>query len=60
MLNAESVGANNVKGPGPANTPSREQASIAVLSVVWSAELETISDTVLLDILFTIMEPSIP
>ena len=33
-LNAASVGANKVNGPAPDNTPSKEQASIAVFKVV--------------------------
>ena len=42
-LNATSVGANNVNGPGPDKVASNEQASIAAFNVVWSVELETIS-----------------
>ena len=42
-LKAASVGANNVNGPGPDKTPSNEHASIAVFSIVWSVELDTIS-----------------
>ena len=33
-LNAASVGANNVNGPGPDNVASKAQASIAVFNVV--------------------------
>ena len=33
-LNAASVGANKVNGPGPDNVPSKPQASIAVFNVV--------------------------
>ena len=45
-LNAASVGANNVNGPGPDKVPSNEQASTAAFRVVWSGELDTISYTV--------------
>ena len=44
-LNAASVGANKVNGPGPDNVPSNPQALIAVSKVVWSLELVTISYT---------------
>ena len=43
LLNALSVGANTVKGPGPDNVPSKPHASIAVSKVVWSNEFEIIS-----------------
>ena len=33
-LNAASVGANNVKGPGPDNVPSKEHVSTATFNVV--------------------------
>ena len=42
-LNAASVGANNVNGPGPERTPSNEHVSIAISKVVWSGEVTTIS-----------------
>ena len=42
-LNAASVGANNVKGPGPESVPSNEHASTAAFKVAWSDELETMS-----------------
>ena len=41
-LNAASVGANNVNGPGPDKVPSNEQASTAAFKVV-SDELDKMS-----------------
>ena len=57
-LNAASVGANKVNGPGPDNVPSKPQASMATSSVVWSFELATMSFTLLLG--RTSIIPTIP
>ena len=44
-VNAASVGANTVNGPGPDKVASNEHESIAAFKYAWSVELETISYT---------------
>ena len=42
-LKAASVGAKTVNGPGPSRVLARPQVSMAISSIVWSAEFEIIS-----------------
>ena len=46
-LNAASVGANKVNGPGPERYPSKPHVSIPISRTEWSAEVTTTSYTVL-------------
>ena len=46
-LNAASVGANNVNGPGPERVPPNPHVSTAISNKLWSADVTTTSYTVL-------------